>query len=131
MCFTEKRADSIFDQLRDQSWAIPAISTLAGAGIGASTGWLVGSNKILPGAGIGALFGAAAGLGTQYLLQDHQQNSRAAQNENYINNNLQDMARATLKLNKYPNSRWDARILRKALTNLAGDKNGYNNSSAY
>lgn len=126
-----KQATSVFDDLRDSRWAIPAIGTLAGAGIGASTGLLVGTNKILPGAGIGALFGAAAGLGTQYLLQDHQQNSRAAQNENHINNNLQDMARATLKLNKYPNSKWDASHLRKALTNLAGDKNGYNNSSAY
>lgn len=129
-----KQATSVFDALRDSRWAIPAIGTLAGAGIGASTGLLIGTNKILPGAGIGALFGAAAGLGTQYLLQDHQQNSRAAQNENninHINNNLQDMARATLKLNKYPTSKWDARMLRKALTNLAGDKNGYNNSSAY
>lgn len=72
-----KRADSVFDQLRDSCWAIPAIGTLAGAGIGASTGLLVGTNKILPGAGIGALFGAAAGLGTQYLLQDHAENSKA------------------------------------------------------
>lgn len=57
-----KQATSVFDDLRDSRWAIPAIGTLAGAGVGASTGLLVGTNKILPGAGIGALFGAAAVL---------------------------------------------------------------------